>query len=159
MNGVHLRRLPPFTTLLVQTANSLYRLVITRGPEVYVQGGVFFPDLTSAYVEGSSGGGSAQERKRSGNHCRQLPDPEGATFDTREAEEDQRRRKEAQQQTAGRAPRGESWDRQLVEPFVAPRNAEHHREEHSAEETRDGERGQGRVENPEEAFPRKPGQE
>jgi len=60
MNGVHLRRLPPFTTLLVQTANSLYRLVITQGPEVYVQGGVFFPDLTSAYVEGSSGGGSLE---------------------------------------------------------------------------------------------------
>ena len=60
MNGVDLRRLPPFTTLLVQTANSLYRLVITQGPEVYVQGGVFFPDLTSAYVEGSSRGDSLQ---------------------------------------------------------------------------------------------------
>jgi hypothetical protein len=58
MNGVDLRRLPPFTTLLVQTTNSLYRLVITQAPEVYVQGGVFFPKLTSAYVEGSSGGDS-----------------------------------------------------------------------------------------------------
>jgi hypothetical protein len=56
--GVHLRDLPPFTTLLVQTVNSLYRVVITQGPEVYVQGGAFFPDLTSAYLDGASIGGS-----------------------------------------------------------------------------------------------------
>jgi hypothetical protein len=55
---VHLRDLPPFTTLLVWTMNSLYRVVITHWPEVYVQGGAFFPDPTLAYVDGSSIGGS-----------------------------------------------------------------------------------------------------
>ena len=32
--GVHLRDLPPFTTLLVWTMNSLYRVVVTHWPEV-----------------------------------------------------------------------------------------------------------------------------
>lgn len=56
--GVHLHHLPPFTTLLVRTINSLYRVFITPGPEVYVQGGAFFPDPTSAYIDGASIGGS-----------------------------------------------------------------------------------------------------
>ena len=56
--GVDLRDLPPLTTLLVRTANSLYRMVITRWPEVYIQGGDFFPDPTAAYVDGASSGGS-----------------------------------------------------------------------------------------------------
>ena len=38
VEGVHLRNLPPFTTLLVRTMNSLYRVVIAEGLEVYVQG-------------------------------------------------------------------------------------------------------------------------
>jgi hypothetical protein len=58
MDGVQLCDLPPFTTLLVRTMNSLYRVVIARGSEVYVQGGAFFPDLTPAYLEGASIGGS-----------------------------------------------------------------------------------------------------
>lgn len=56
--GVQLSHLPPFTTLRVRTMNSLYHVVITQGPEVYVQGGAFFPDLTPAYLEGASVGGS-----------------------------------------------------------------------------------------------------
>jgi hypothetical protein len=56
--GVYLRDLPPLTTLLVRTTNSLYRMVITRWPEVYIQGGDFFPDPTAAYVEGASSSGS-----------------------------------------------------------------------------------------------------
>jgi hypothetical protein len=56
--GVRLRDLPPFTTLLVQTVNSLYRVVITQWPEVYIQGGAFFPDPTSAYIDGANIGGS-----------------------------------------------------------------------------------------------------
>ena len=56
--GVHLRDLPPCTTLLVWTMNSLYRVVVTQWPEVYVQGGAFFPDPTLARVEGASFGGS-----------------------------------------------------------------------------------------------------
>ena len=43
IKGVDVRHLPPFTTLLVRTMNSLYRVVITQQPEVFVQGGVFFP--------------------------------------------------------------------------------------------------------------------
>ena len=43
IKGVDVRHLPPFTTLLVRTMNSLYRVVITQQPEVIVQGGVFFP--------------------------------------------------------------------------------------------------------------------
>jgi hypothetical protein len=58
IEGVYLRHLPPFTTLLVCTVNSLYRVVITDGPEVYVQGGFFFPDATSAYLDGASIGGN-----------------------------------------------------------------------------------------------------
>jgi hypothetical protein len=56
IEGVHLRQLTPFTTLLVRTTNSLYRIVVTDGCRVYVQGGAFFPDPTSAYVEGASVG-------------------------------------------------------------------------------------------------------
>ena len=56
--GVHLRDLPPFTTLLVWTRNSLYRVFVTKWPEVYVQGGAFFPDPTLAHVDGASIGGS-----------------------------------------------------------------------------------------------------
>ena len=58
IEGVDLRHLPPFTTLLVRTMNSLYRVVITQRTEVYVQGGAFFPDPTSAYLDGASIGGS-----------------------------------------------------------------------------------------------------
>ena len=56
--GVHLRNLPPFSTLLVWTTNSVYRVVITQWPEVYIQGGAFFPDPTAAYLDGASIGGS-----------------------------------------------------------------------------------------------------
>jgi hypothetical protein len=55
---VCVRHLPPFTTLLVRTVNSLYRVVVTQGPDVYVQGGAFFPEATSAYLDGASIGGS-----------------------------------------------------------------------------------------------------
>lgn len=56
--GVHLCDLPPLTTVLVWTRNSLYRVVVTRWPEGYVQGGAFFPNLTPARVNGSRIGGS-----------------------------------------------------------------------------------------------------
>jgi hypothetical protein len=55
---VRLRHLPPYTTLLVRTVNSLYRVVITQGPDVYVQGGTFFPEETAAYIVGASIGGN-----------------------------------------------------------------------------------------------------
>ena len=58
VDGVHLRQHPPLTTLLVWTRNSLYRIVVTEGSNVYVQGGTFFPELTSAHLDGASMGGS-----------------------------------------------------------------------------------------------------
>lgn len=59
IEGVHLRDLPPLTTLLVRTVNSLYRVAITQGPEVYVHGGAFFPEPTRAGIDGASIGGSS----------------------------------------------------------------------------------------------------
>jgi hypothetical protein len=51
--GVHPRDLPPFTTLLVWTMDSVYRVVITQWPEVCIQGGAFFPDSTPADLDGA----------------------------------------------------------------------------------------------------------
>jgi hypothetical protein len=55
---VRLRDLLPATTLLISTVNSVYRVLITEGPDVYVQGGSFFPDATLASIDGASIGGS-----------------------------------------------------------------------------------------------------
>mgnify|MGYP003580292011 CR=1 FL=1 len=59
LDSVHLTDLPPMTTLLVWTMNSFYRVVVTDGASVFVQGGTYFPEPTSAYVDGASisGGG------------------------------------------------------------------------------------------------------
>jgi hypothetical protein len=57
--GVDLRDLRSSTTLLVWTMNSLYRVVVTHWPEVYIQGGGFFPHPTLAHVDGASFGGSS----------------------------------------------------------------------------------------------------
>jgi hypothetical protein len=54
VDSVHLPALPPLTTLLVRTTNSLYRVVVTEGSNVYVQGGSLFRDPTSAHVDGAS---------------------------------------------------------------------------------------------------------
>jgi hypothetical protein len=53
--GVDLRDLPPLTTLLVQTVNSLYRVVISDGRYVSVQGGDYFPEPTLVYLDGAVG--------------------------------------------------------------------------------------------------------
>ena len=45
--GVSLTGLEPLTTLLVQTANSLYRIVVLRGTRVLVKGGRSFPEITA----------------------------------------------------------------------------------------------------------------
>jgi hypothetical protein len=57
-NGVHLRDLPPMTTLLVRTRNSEYHIVVSSGDDVLVRGGQFFPSLTEARFSGASVGGS-----------------------------------------------------------------------------------------------------
>ena len=51
---VHVDQLPPLTTLLVWTQNSLYRVVVIADSNVCVQGGAFFPDLTPAELAGAS---------------------------------------------------------------------------------------------------------
>ena len=56
--GVQLKDLAPMTTLLVRTCNTEYRIVVSEGPDVLVQGGHFFPIPTSVHVEGASLGGS-----------------------------------------------------------------------------------------------------
>ena len=54
IEGVHLSQLVPSTTLLVQTMNSLYRVVIVDATEVNVQGGAFFRDPEPASLDGYS---------------------------------------------------------------------------------------------------------
>jgi hypothetical protein len=58
VQSVRLRQLRPLTTLLVWTRNSLYRVVVMDGCNIYVQGGTFFPEPTSAHLDGASMGGS-----------------------------------------------------------------------------------------------------
>ena len=57
-HGVHMRDLAPMTTLHVQTRNSQYRIIVSSGEAVLVEGGQFFPCLTPAHVSGASVGGS-----------------------------------------------------------------------------------------------------
>ena len=57
-HGVHIRDLAPMTTLHVQTRNSHYRIIVSSGDAVLVEGGQFFPCLTPAHVSGASVGGS-----------------------------------------------------------------------------------------------------
>ena len=56
--GVVLRQLEPLTELVVQTRNTRYRIVVSDGADVIIQGGTFFPDPTHGHVEGSSIGGN-----------------------------------------------------------------------------------------------------
>lgn len=46
IDGVSLADLEPLTTLLVRTANSLYRIIVLRGATVLVKGGRSFPEIT-----------------------------------------------------------------------------------------------------------------
>ncbi len=57
-NGVNLNELEPLTTIVVATCNSQYRITVSAGAVIYVQGGPFFPVTTGARLEGSSIGGS-----------------------------------------------------------------------------------------------------
>ena len=56
--GVQVHDLPPRARLLVRTMNSLYRVVVSEGADVYIQGGAFFPQPTAASIDGASFGGS-----------------------------------------------------------------------------------------------------
>ena len=59
-NGIGLIDVDAFTTLVVRTDNSVYRITILRphAREVLVQGGKFFPERTRACLSGSTFGGS-----------------------------------------------------------------------------------------------------
>ncbi len=59
-NGIELIDVDAFTTLVVRTDNSVYRITIFRphAREVLVQGGKFFPERTHACLSGSTFGGS-----------------------------------------------------------------------------------------------------
>ena len=59
-DGIELIDMDAFTTLVVRTDNSVYRITILRphAREVLVQGGKFFPERTRACLNGSSFGGS-----------------------------------------------------------------------------------------------------
>jgi hypothetical protein len=58
--GINIREVEPLTTLLVQTMNSLYRIIPLEAgrSRIMVQGGQFFPDLVEAHLAGSTFGGS-----------------------------------------------------------------------------------------------------
>ena len=59
-DGIGLIEVDAFTTLVVRTDNSVYRITILRphAREVLVQGGKFFPERTRACLSGSTFGGS-----------------------------------------------------------------------------------------------------
>ncbi len=59
-DGIGLIDVDAFTTLVVRTDNSVYRITILTPHlrEVFVQGGKFFPERTRACLSGSTFGGS-----------------------------------------------------------------------------------------------------
>jgi hypothetical protein len=59
VEGIQLSELTPLTTLVVWTWNTQYRFTIVGGRCVCVQGGTFFPDPTSARLDGASRGGGS----------------------------------------------------------------------------------------------------
>src|SRR5262245_30901117 len=53
MAGVYLRDLAPDSTLILQTLNHTYQVVVAPDRQTYVQGGPFFPELTAAHLDGA----------------------------------------------------------------------------------------------------------
>ena len=53
IESLHLPDLPPLSIVLVWTMNSMYRLVVTRGVEAFVEGGTHFRTPTPARVHGT----------------------------------------------------------------------------------------------------------
>ncbi|MNC85084.1 hypothetical protein D3C83_06610 [compost metagenome] len=56
--GVALGTIEPLTSLVVETRNTRYHIIVRRGDEIVIQGGAFFPDPTLARFEGASLGSS-----------------------------------------------------------------------------------------------------
>lgn len=57
-SGISLFDLDPLTEILVETCNSLYRIVVSQRTDVLVQGGQFFPVTSAARLAGATFGGS-----------------------------------------------------------------------------------------------------
>jgi hypothetical protein len=59
-DGVELSQFEPFTTLVVRTMNSVYRITTLEPPrhDVFVEGGSFFPERVRTVLNGSTFGGS-----------------------------------------------------------------------------------------------------
>ena len=53
VESLHLFDLPPLSTVLVWTMNSMYRLVVLQGDEAFVQGGTHFLTPTPARIHGT----------------------------------------------------------------------------------------------------------
>ena len=60
VDGLSIAELDPITPLIVRTENSLYRITVLEPGcrRILVQGGTYFPETTTAELEGSSLGGS-----------------------------------------------------------------------------------------------------
>ena len=56
--GIALRGFEPLTSLIVETRNTRYHIIVTRSDEIIIQGGSFFPDPTPAHLKGASLGSS-----------------------------------------------------------------------------------------------------
>ena len=58
--GVSVHELQPLTTVVVDTRNSIYRIILLPGghSRILIQGGQFFPDFVEAHLAGSGFGGS-----------------------------------------------------------------------------------------------------
>lgn len=52
--GISLLALEPLTSLVIETRNTRYQIIVTRGEEIIIQGGSFFPDPTAARLDGAS---------------------------------------------------------------------------------------------------------
>jgi hypothetical protein len=56
--GLAVAALQPLSALLVQTRNTCYHIIVSRGSEILIQGGSFFPEPTEAHLDGASFGTS-----------------------------------------------------------------------------------------------------
>jgi hypothetical protein len=56
--GLSVLALQPLTALFVETRNTRYHIIVSRGDEILIQGGTFFPDPTPARLDGASLGSS-----------------------------------------------------------------------------------------------------
>ena len=59
LEGVRIRKLDPGTTVTVCTSNSSYKIIVLDNKgKINILGGKYFPDVTTAYLIGSTFGGN-----------------------------------------------------------------------------------------------------